>query len=132
MAYVRYPDDAVTTRRITVGDIYILDARSHVKSAEKARVMQYVRIELKRIIKSTTPFGDEAEIKKYIARSEKMKSDLAKGDADYVKSCKDMVKSLIVDATLSCRAKNGEYNYTEMVRRHLRPAFENVYGKVFD
>ena len=94
--------------------------------------MQYIRIELKQMIKSTTPFGDKAEIKKYNERSEKIKAELAKSGQEFVGTCKEMIKSLVVDAALRCRAETGKYDCDKMVRSYLKPAFEKVYGKVFE
>ena len=125
MAFVHNYSDGVNKPRFaTAEDKSILEGRANAAAALQAKVSQYVRSELCRMVENAKQFKDQ----KCIARCESIKQNLSGSDKSFEAKCKTIIDSLVVDAALQCRIEKGSADYVSMTK-YLKPAFERLYGK---
>ena len=121
-------------RRVYLGknDGDMLYAKSEAKHAKESLSIEYIRAELIRILENRCVDPKLSRI----ANCERIKRDTIKmiqrenntDKEEIEKTCDNMVKSLIVEAVLKCRAEKKNYVHPFLLE-HVKYAYKKYFGK---
>ena len=119
--------DPARTKLAEKGDLWILSAQYEARQARNVNKMRYVRCELGRMAESIK--SQVVQDKKYIARCEDIKRNLAGNDENFKLECKMIVDCLVVDAAIQCRVEKGIEKVDRLaVTKYFDAAYAKLYG----